>query len=81
MQLYLIDAFTLYSASALAANTVMRSIFGSVLPLAAIPMFDKLGVGWGNSLLGFVAIIFLPAPWLALRYGEFLRKKYEIKDL
>jgi hypothetical protein len=81
LQLYLVDSFTLYSASALAANTVTRSIVGAILPLAAFPMFDNLGVGWGNSLLGFIAVLFLPAPWLILRYGEFLRKKYEIKDL
>lgn len=30
---YLIDAFTLYAASAMAANTVLRSILGAVSPL------------------------------------------------
>jgi hypothetical protein len=44
-------------------------------------MYDKLGLGWGNSLLGFIAALLIPAPWLILRYGELLRKKYEIKNL
>lgn len=79
--MYLVDSFALYSASALAANTMMRSVVGAVLPLAAFTMFDTLGIGWGNSLLGFVAALLLPAPWLILRYGEFLRKKYAIKNL
>ena len=35
---YLIDAFQLYAASALAANTVLRSVLGAVLPLAGPSM-------------------------------------------
>ncbi|RGP81625.1 hypothetical protein FLONG3_225 [Fusarium longipes] len=81
LQMYLIDTFTVYAASALAANAVMRSIAGAVLPLAGIPMYNKLGMGWGNSLLGFVAAALIPAPWLFIKYGEHLRKRFEIKDL
>ena len=79
--MYLVDSFTIYAASALAANTVLRSIAGAVLPLAGLPMYDKLGMGWGNSLLGFIAVGLLPLPWLFIKYGEHLRKKYEIKNL
>lgn len=81
LQMYLVDSFTVYAASALAANAVMRSIAGALLPLAGLPMYDKLGMGWGNSLLGFVAAALLPAPWLFMKYGEYLRKRFEIKDL
>jgi multidrug resistance protein len=35
---YLIDAFTIYAASALAANTVLRSLMGALLPLAGPAM-------------------------------------------
>ncbi|KAF4991248.1 hypothetical protein FDECE_14096 [Fusarium decemcellulare] len=81
LQMYLIDSFTIYAASALAANAVMRSIAGAVLPLAGLPMYDALGMGWGNSLLGFIAAALIPAPWLFIKYGEYLRKKFELKDL
>ncbi|KAF4977116.1 hypothetical protein FZEAL_6304 [Fusarium zealandicum] len=81
LQMYLVDSFTIYAASALAANAVLRSILGAVLPLAGMPMYDKLGMGWGNSLLGFIAVALIPAPGLFLKYGEHLRKKFEIKDL
>ncbi|KAM7221961.1 bicyclomycin resistance protein [Rhypophila decipiens] len=77
----LVDTFTLYAASALAANTVVRSIFGAVLPLCGLEMYNDLGIGWGNSLLGFIALAMVPAPWLIMRYGETLRKKYPIKNL
>ncbi|KAI5927548.1 MFS general substrate transporter [Camillea tinctor] len=79
--LYLIDAFTVYSASALAANTVIRSLGGAFLPLAGLSLFARLGVGWGNSLLGFIAVGLLPVPFLFLKYGEMLRRRYDIKQL
>ncbi len=47
ISLYLIDAFVIYAASALAANTVIRSIMGAVLPLAGQKMYNTLGLGWG----------------------------------
>ncbi|OLN96948.1 putative transporter C1529.01-like protein 10 [Colletotrichum chlorophyti] len=81
LQLYLVDAFTVYAASALAANAVVRSVAGAVLPLAGLKLFQNLGVGWGNSVLGFIAAGMLPVPFLILKYGEYLRKRFELKDL
>jgi hypothetical protein len=81
VSLYLIDAFAIFAASALAANTVIRSIMGAVLPLAGRKMYNALGLGWGNSLLAFIGLGLLPVPWAILKWGEFLRKKYEIKNL
>lgn len=42
---YLVDSFTIYAASALAANTVVRSIIGALLPLAGQSMYAALGLG------------------------------------
>ncbi|OAA45877.1 Major facilitator superfamily domain, general substrate transporter [Beauveria brongniartii RCEF 3172] len=81
LQLYLVDTFTIYAASALAANSVVRSLLGAVLPLAGGPMYEKLGLGWGNSLLAFIAVALIPVPWLFMRYGEFLRKRFAIENL
>jgi hypothetical protein len=61
-QSYLVDTYILYSASALAGNTVIRSIFGVVLPLFTVRMYDELGVHWAGSLIGFISLAFLPAP-------------------
>ena len=59
---YLIDAYSRYAASAMAANTVLRSIFGAVFPLFGLQMYDGLGLGWGNSLLGFISIALCGIP-------------------
>lgn len=81
VSLYLIDAFSVYAASALAANTVIRSLLGGTLPLAGQKMYDALGLGWGNSLLAFVALGLVPVPWIILKYGGQLRQRFEIKNL
>lgn len=77
----LVDTFTIYAASALASNTVVRSVFGAVLPLCGLKMYDKLGLGWGNTLLGFIAVAMIPCSFLLLKYGEFLRTRFPVKNL
>jgi hypothetical protein len=42
----LIDSYTSTAASAVAANTFMRSAFAAGLPFAAPPLFHNLGVDW-----------------------------------
>ncbi|KAL9074973.1 MAG: hypothetical protein Q9161_001903 [Pseudevernia consocians] len=81
IQTYLVDAFTIYAASALAANTVLRSLVGALLPLAGQKMYATLGLGWGNSLLAFIAIAMCPIPVIFYRYGERIRKnpRFQIK--
>ncbi|CAI7666820.1 unnamed protein product [Penicillium manginii] len=77
---YLVDAFTIYAASAMAANTVFRSLAGCLLPLAGPKMYEKLGLGWGNSLLGFIALALCPLPVIFYVFGERIRtsKKFQI---
>ncbi|KAF7557269.1 hypothetical protein G7Z17_g806 [Cylindrodendrum hubeiense] len=79
-QIYLVDAFGAEAAaSALAANLLIRSPFGAFLSLAASPLYEKLGLGWGNSVLGFICLAFTPVPWLFYRYGETLRTRFPVE--
>ncbi|EMD94343.1 hypothetical protein COCC4DRAFT_131598 [Bipolaris maydis ATCC 48331] len=73
IQMYLIDTFGVYAASALATNTVVRSLFGAFLPLAGRRLYAALGLGWGNSTLAFIALAMTPVPFLLLKYGESIR--------
>ena len=70
---YLVDAYTAYAASAMAANTVLRSLGGAFLPLAGRRLYATLGIGWGNSLLAFIALAMLPMVWFFVKYGERIR--------
>lgn len=78
---YLTDCYGQFGASALAANAVLRSLFGAVFPLFANDMYDALGVSWATSLLGFVALAMTPLPWLFYRFGPQIRakSKYHLK--
>jgi MFS family permease len=76
IQTYIVDSYTRYAASAIGAATVLRSLAGFGFPLFAPYMYARLGYGWGNSLLGFLAIALgWPAPILLWLYGEKLRKR------
>lgn len=63
------------AASAIAANTFLRSLFGAVFPLFATYMFDALGVNWAGTLLGCVALILVPIPVVFWRYGAKIRAR------
>ncbi len=74
IQTYLVDTFTIYAASAVAANIFLRSLLGAMLPLAGRQLYVTLGLGWGNSLLAFVALACCPIPIIFFKYGERIRK-------
>ncbi|KAH8202166.1 hypothetical protein TruAng_003641 [Truncatella angustata] len=71
---YIVDSYPMYAASAIAASTVLRSLVGALLPLAGPPMYESLGLGWGNSLLGFICVAMIPTPMLFYKFGLKLRK-------
>ena len=73
IQLYLVDSFGIYAVSALAAKAVVRSLFGALVPLSGKRLYTSLGYGWGNSILAFIALAFVPAPFLLIRFGGWLR--------
>ncbi len=76
IQTYIVDSYTRFAASAIGAATVLRSLAGFGFPLFAPYMYARLGYGWGNSMLGFLAIgLGWPAPILLWTYGEKLRKR------
>ena len=79
-QLYLVDAFgPEAAASALAANVVLRLLAAAFIPLAGPSLYADLGLGWGNSVLGFIGVAFLPVPLFFNRYGGWLRERFAVK--
>ncbi|KAF4335546.1 multidrug resistant [Fusarium beomiforme] len=75
ISVYLVDAYLQYAASAIAASTVLRSLVGSLLPLAGQSMYKSLGYGWGTSVLGFIAAAAIPLPIFFYKYGEKIRRR------
>jgi MFS transporter, DHA1 family, multidrug resistance protein len=65
----------MYAASALAANSIIRSAAGAAFPLFTNQLFHNLGIQWGATLLGCIAILLAPIPFACYRYGAYVRTK------
>jgi hypothetical protein len=72
---YLIDSYTIFAASVLAANSVMRSCFGAAFPLFTTYMYNSLGIHWASSIPAFLALACVPFPFLFYKYGKSIRMK------
>ncbi|KAJ5618849.1 hypothetical protein N7510_002833 [Penicillium lagena] len=72
---YLIDAYTIFAASVLAANSVLRSCFGAAFPLFTTYMYNNLGIHWASSIPAFLALACVPFPFLFYKYGPAIRKR------
>ena len=57
------------AASAIAANTFLRSIAAAVFPLFSMYMFNAIHVNWSGTLLGCVAALLVPIPIIFYKYG------------
>jgi multidrug resistance protein len=72
---YLVDSYQTYSASALAGVILVRNVVGAGFPLFATQMYERLGDEWASSLLGFIAILLVPIPFVFFYKGEGIRLK------
>jgi MFS family permease len=72
---YLIDSYVVYAASVLAANAVLRSLFGAAFPLFTTYMYKNLGLHWASSIPAFLALACMPFPFLFWKYGAIIRHK------
>ncbi|KAK2462832.1 hypothetical protein APHAL10511_005144 [Amanita phalloides] len=72
---YVVDTYLMYSASAFAANTFIRSAAAAAFPLFIVQMFSKLHINWSATLIGLVAVLFAPCPFLFYKYGPWIRQK------
>lgn len=72
---YTVEAYRLYAASAMAANTFVRCVMAGVFPLFGLQMYKAMGIDWATTLLALFLMTLIPVPFLFYRYGEYLRSK------
>lgn len=72
---YLVDTFTLYAASAVAANTFLRSCFAGAFPLVVAPLYHNVGVGPASSITGGFAALLVPVPFVFYVFGKGIRRR------
>ncbi|KAH8701967.1 putative MFS multidrug transporter [Talaromyces proteolyticus] len=71
---YLVDTYQHQAASALAAKTFLRSMWGAGCVLFTIQMYHRLGYQWASSLLAFIALACCAIPYVFYYYGEGIRR-------
>jgi len=79
---YLVDSYVVYAASVLAANSIIRSIFGAAFPLFTSYMYSPVncplascGVHVGAAIACALSLVLLPAPFVFKRVGHRIRAK------
>lgn len=72
---YLIDSYTIFAASVLAANSMLRSLFGAAFPLFTTYMYHDLGIHWASSIPAFLSLACVPFPFIFYKYGARIRKR------
>ncbi|KAK6852223.1 major facilitator superfamily domain-containing protein [Apiospora arundinis] len=70
---YIGIAYAQSAASVFAGAALFRASFGATFPLFARSLFGRLGLGPGNSLLGGIAVLFIPVPFVFYHYGARIR--------
>lgn len=64
-----------FAASVLAANSVLRSLFGAAFPLFTEQMYTNLGLHWAASIPAFLSVACIPFPIVFYIYGPKIRAK------
>lgn len=72
---YIIDSYGGHAAIALASITMMRYLIAGSMVMAARPMYENIGVHWTMTLLGCIAAVLTPGPYLLKKYGKEIRRR------
>ena len=72
---FLTGSYGVYAASALAGNSVIRSILGGVMPLVGTYLYEGLGPNWAGTLLGLLEVAIIPIPFVFYKYGYKIRER------
>ncbi|KAI1350024.1 major facilitator superfamily domain-containing protein [Xylaria sp. FL0043] len=72
---YLIDAYSKYAASALAAVGLAENTSIAFLPLASLALYTNLGFHWASTLLGLLSLVLVATPFIVIRWGHEIRAR------
>ncbi|GAA5951649.1 hypothetical protein JCM3765_005993 [Sporobolomyces pararoseus] len=71
---YLVEVYLMFSASGLAANTIVRSAVAASFPLWISQAISAIGVNWLGTIFACIGILIAPSPILFYFYGSRLRQ-------
>lgn len=80
MSVYLPRIYPAYSASLFAANDLCRSLLAAAAIHLGVPLYGRLGIGPGVSVLGGMSLLGVPGMWFIYRKGPALRSMARVED-
>jgi MFS family permease len=80
---YIVDAFGLYSASAMTMTIIFRGVVSTLVPLAIPALTGAVGLGYCFVIMGAIMFALIPLPLLVTVYGKRWRStsKYTNSEL
>lgn len=72
---YITDCYPTNANSAVSCVAFGENMFAAFLPLATRRMYERLGVGWASSTLGFLAVAVSAGPMLIVLFGPKIRRR------
>ncbi|KAF9894845.1 hypothetical protein FE257_004466 [Aspergillus nanangensis] len=72
---YVVDAYSRYAGSAMAAVVLCENTLSAFLPLATMSMYNTLDFNWASTLLGFISLLLTVAPICFLLWGDKIRQR------
>jgi len=72
---YTADGFPTVTASATAANYLLRALFSFAFPLFTPRLYGNLAPKWAETIFGCISLLFIPLPFILYKYGPSLRAR------
>lgn len=73
--MYLIDSYTMYAASGLTFNTLVRYTISGGMTVVGIPFYKNLGPHWPLTIMACISVLLTPLPYLFYQYGYIIRRR------
>lgn len=78
-QIFLIEIVPGYTASALAAHTIASSLGGALIPLSTYDMYDRVGYGWGNTIIAGINMVLCLIPVSMFSISKKMTNNWDMK--
>jgi len=75
---YLADVYSIYASSAMAGQSLCRNLAGTFFPLFSNQMYERLTPKWASTLLGCIAVLMAPIPFVLFFWGPKIRAKSRV---
>ena len=70
-----VDSHKENPATAVAANNLVRCLFGAGAVAAVVPLIERIGMGWTGTLVAAIWLVFSPCLWAVFMWGQGWREK------